>query len=273
MAGANQSTDQVKSNFLPEFIPSKIAQVQKVALGESAIDLEAAGAGTKPIADVVSENTGESLIAQIQGNPPPIKVGNPVLEGTTETTNTSPGILNLVGTDDSDTLIGGSGNDFISGRKASDSLDGGLGNDSIYGGKGLDTLTGGSGDDILFGGRGADSLDGGAGNDSLYGGKANDTLLGGLGDDFLSGENGDDFLTGGSGNDRFLLNPDSGSDTILDFEVGIDKFALGNGLTFQQLEISQTAIGTLLKVASTNQVLATVTGLNSSITPSNFVLL
>jgi FG-GAP-like repeat/RTX calcium-binding nonapeptide repeat (4 copies) len=278
MAGANQSTDQVKSNFLPEFIPSKIAQVQKVALGESAIDLEAAAAGTKPIADVVWENTGESLRAKIQGNPAPSQPAVPIVEGDIiEVGNTEPEILgeegkNLVGTDDSDTLIGGSGNDFISGRKASDSLDGGLGNDSIYGGKGLDTLTGGSGDDILFGGRGTDNLDGGEGNDSLYGGKANDTLLGGLGDDFLSGENGDDFLTGGSGNDRFLLNPDSGSDTILDFEVGIDKFALGNGLTFQQLEISQTATGTLLKVASTGQLLATVTGLNSSINASDFGL-
>jgi Ca2+-binding RTX toxin-like protein len=80
-------------------------------------------------------------------------------------------------------------------------------------------------------------------------------------------------LTGGSGSDRFLLNLDTGSDTVLDFEVGIDKFALNNGLTFQQLDISQTATGTLLKVASTGQVLATVTGLNSSITASDFVLL
>ena len=268
MAEANQQIDQVKSNFLPEFIPSEIGKVQKVALGESSIALEAAAAGTKPIAEVVSENTGEFLTAKIQGNPAPAQPAVPVVQGDVELVNTSPEILgaegkNIVGTDDSDTLIGGSGNDFISGKKGSDSLDGGAGNDSIYGGKGLDTLTGGSGDDILFGGRDADSLDGGAGNDSLYGG---------LGDDFLSGENGNDFLTGGAGSDRFLLNSGSGSDTILDFEVGIDKFALGNGLTFQQLEISQTVAGTLLKVTSTGQLLATVTGLNSSITASDFVL-
>ena len=116
-------------------------------------------------------------------------------------------------------------------------------------------------------------MDGGIGNDSLYGGKGDDTLLGGLGDDFLSGENGNDFLTGGAGSDRFLLSQGSGSDTILDFELGIDKFALGNGLSFQQLEISQTVAGTLLKVTSTGQLLATVTGLGSSITASDFVLL
>ncbi|NJK70586.1 MAG: hypothetical protein HC941_32485, partial [Microcoleus sp. SU_5_3] len=70
-AEANQKTDRVKSNFLPEYIPSEIAKVQKVALGESSIDLEAAAAGTKPIAEVVSENTGEFLTAKIQGNPLP----------------------------------------------------------------------------------------------------------------------------------------------------------------------------------------------------------
>nr|MCU0547105.1 hypothetical protein [Oscillatoriaceae cyanobacterium Prado104] len=175
---------------MPEFIPSEIAKVQKVTLGESSIALEAAAAGTKPITEVVSENTGESLRAKIQGNSAPSQPAVPVVEGDIEVVNDSPEILgaegkNLIGTDDSDTLIGGSGNDFIGGRKASDFLDGGLGNDSIYGGRELDTLTGGGGDDILFGGRGVDSLDGGAGNDSLYGGKANDTLLGGAGDDFL----------------------------------------------------------------------------------------
>jgi Ca2+-binding RTX toxin-like protein len=276
MAEANQSTDKVKSNFLPEFIPSEIAKVQKVALGESSIDLEAAGAGTKPIAEVVSENTGESLNAQIQGNPAPIRPGGTVIKETPDPNEpVNPPLSadgkNLVGTDDSDTLIGDSGNDFISGRKANDSLDGAAGDDSIYGGKGLDTLTGSGGDDILFGGRGFDSLDGGAGNDSLYGGKGNDTLLGGAGDDFLSGENGDDFLTGGAGNDRFLLSLGSGSDTIVDFELGIDKFALDNGLTFQDLALDRTATGTLLKVASTDRILATVTGLNGTITAADFI--
>ncbi|NJK75433.1 MAG: hypothetical protein HC942_17125, partial [Microcoleus sp. SU_5_6] len=277
MAEANQKTDRVKSNFLPEFIPSEIAKVQKEALGKTAIDLEEAAAGTKPIAVVVWENTGEYLTAKIQGNPVPSQPAVPVVTGDIiEVGNTAPENpgdedKNLAGTDDRDTLIGGSGNDFISAIKASDSLDGGAGNDSIYGGRELDTLTGGDGDDILFGGRGADSLDGGEGNDSLYGGKGNDTLLGGAGDDFLSGENGDDFLTGGGGNDRFLLNSGNGSDTIDDFELGIDKFVLDNGLTFQDLAIDRTATGTLLKLASTDRVLATVAGLNGTITAADFV--
>jgi hypothetical protein len=279
MVESNQQIDQVKSNFSPESIASEIGKVQKVALGESAIALKEAAAGTKPIAQVVSENTGESLTTKIKANPAPDQPATPiVVGGITEVGNTSPEILgvdgqNFVGTDDNDIFRGGSGNDFINGIKGNDSLDGGAGNDSIYGGRGLDMLTGSGGNDILFGGRDADSLDGGIGNDSLYGGKGDDTLLGGLGDDFLNGENGNDFLTGGAGGDRFLLNSGGGSDTILDFEVGIDKFALGNGLSFQQLEISQTVAGTLLKVGSNGQVLATVTGLGSSINASDFVLL
>ncbi|NJS13088.1 MAG: hypothetical protein HC789_23310, partial [Microcoleus sp. CSU_2_2] len=91
MVEANQSTDRVKSNFLPEFIPSEIGKVQKVTLGESAIALEAAAAGTKPIAEVVSENTGEFLTAKIQGNPAPSQPAVPVVTGDIiEVGNTEP---------------------------------------------------------------------------------------------------------------------------------------------------------------------------------------
>ena len=51
-----------------------------------------------------------------------------------------------------------------------------------------------------FGGQGADYLQGGQGNDTLYGNKGNDTLIGGLGED------------------GFVFGPDSGDDTIQDYE-------------------------------------------------------
>ncbi|NJM62485.1 MAG: hypothetical protein HC849_23470, partial [Oscillatoriales cyanobacterium RU_3_3] len=60
-------------------------------------------------------------------------------------------------------------------------------------------------------------------------------------------------------------------DTVSDFEIGIDKFALDNGLTFQDLAFDRTATGTLLKLASTDRVLATVVGLNGTITAADFV--
>ncbi|MCC3431585.1 MAG: calcium-binding protein [Microcoleus sp. PH2017_03_ELD_O_A] len=246
MVEANQQIDQVKSNSSPESIASEIAKVQKVALGESAIKLEAVGVAI--LTGDVNPSTTSTTLLGFEGK-------------------------NLVGTDDNDTLLGASGNDFISGRKGSDSLDGGAGDDSIYGGKGLDTLTGNSGDDILFGGRGADSLDGGAGNDSLYGGKGDDTLLGGLGDDFLSGEKGNDFLIGGEGSDRFLLNLDSGIDTIANFDTDSDKIILGNGLSFGQLDITQTASGNAIKIAATGSVLANVSGVTGLLRANDFVVI
>jgi len=65
------------------------------------------------------------------------------------------------------TLIGGRGNDTLSGSAANDLLDGGRGDDSLSGGSGVDTLNGGRGD----------------GNDTVNGGPGRDTLAGGAGDD------------------------------------------------------------------------------------------
>lgn len=56
---------------------------------------------------------------------------------------------------------------------------GGGGNDHISGGRGNDVLIGGAGKDDLEGGRGADILIGGAGKDKLQGGRGNDLLIGG----------------------------------------------------------------------------------------------
>lgn len=200
-----------------------------------------------------------------------LKIGGDIEVVNTSGENLGAEGKNLVGTDDRDTLIGDSGNDFIGGRKASDSLDGSTGNDSIYGDRELDTLTGGSGDDILFGGRGADSLAGDEGNDSLYGGNGNDTLLGGSGDDFLSGDNGDDFLIGGEGSDRFLLTPDSGIDSIANFETDTDKIVLRNGLSFEQLEITLNAGENVVKIAATGAVLANVSGVSGMLRSNDFV--
>jgi subtilisin family serine protease/Ca2+-binding RTX toxin-like protein len=261
MATANQRVDSAVSSTATS-IPEAVARVQKVALGQTTQDFKAVGAGNKPISQVVSDNSGTALDTKIQAVTLPAGIGTPIVAGDADLGSNSPN--QVLGTNGDDILISNSANDVLMGMRGNDSLDSRLGNDSLFGGKGSDNLLGGSGDDALFGGRGADILNGGDGDD---------ILLGGNGDDFLNGGLGNDILTGGNGSDRFLLNPDRGSDTILDFEVGIDKFALGNGLTFQQLEISQTAGGTLLIFASTGKVLATVTGLNSSITASDFIVL
>ncbi|WP_234813629.1 M10 family metallopeptidase C-terminal domain-containing protein [Candidatus Williamhamiltonella defendens] len=110
-------------------------------------------------------------------------------------------------------------------------MSGGRGSDQLWGGKDNDYLLGGEDQDFLFGGQGNDRLVGGRGRDQLWGEKGDDTLLGEMGDDWLSGGIGSDKLTGGPGRDIFVYQTcdDSSTlstDTICDFEVGIDKIDL-----------------------------------------------
>ena len=123
---------------------------------------------------------------------------------------------------------------------------------NINGTPGNDNLTGTPGNDIINGLRGNDILNGGGGNDNLSGGKGFDTLNGGL---------GNDTLVGGTGNDVFVLSAGLGVDTISDFANGQDTFQLINGLTFGQLSISAGTNSTLIRVVSTNEVLAALTGI------------
>jgi Ca2+-binding RTX toxin-like protein len=70
--------------------------------------------------------------------------------------------------DDIENLIGGTGDDVITGNALANNIDGG---------DGADTLAGGAGNDILFGGAGVDALSGGDGDDLLDGGAGTDTPL------------------------------------------------------------------------------------------------
>jgi hypothetical protein len=85
---------------------------------------------------------------------------------------------------------------------------GGAGNDRIRGSTLSEKLLGGPGNDIISGGRcDADELDGGPGNDKLTGGPNDDILRGNAGNDRLSGGRGDDQLFGGPGRDRLVGGP------------------------------------------------------------------
>ncbi|WP_232419330.1 calcium-binding protein [Paracoccus sp. N5] len=161
----------------------------------------------------------------------------------------------LYGEGGNNTLRGGAGDDLLWGQAASDYLSGDDGNDTLYGFRGADTLFGGLGDDLVNGGEGDDEASGGegndtllgetgndilrgeGGNDSLAGGGGHDLLDGGEGDDRLEGGAGYDTLTGGAGADVFVFtsaeNFGSGSDTITDFQTGLDRIDLsGLNLTF-----------------------------------------
>jgi Tol biopolymer transport system component len=130
-------------------------------------------------------------------------------------------------------------------------INGTPGNDNLTGTSGNDIINSSEGDDVLTGVRANDVLNGGDGNDILSGGKGSDTLNGGL---------GNDTLVGGAGNDVFVLGAGLGVDTISDFTKSQDIIQLINGLTFGQLSISSETNGTLIRLASSGEVLASVTG-------------
>jgi len=106
---------------------------------------------------------------------------------------------------DIEIVIGGEGNDSITGSLISNTL---------YGNGGFDTLDGSDGNDALFGGTNADLLLGGAGDDTLGGGKGHDSLVGSDGQDVLTGGLGNDTLVGQTGNDTLYAN-DGFADTLL----------------------------------------------------------
>jgi Ca2+-binding RTX toxin-like protein len=86
----------------------------------------------------------------------------------------------------------------------------------------IEVLIGGRGNDTITGSARGDRLNGGAGDDVLRGGDGDDVLIGGEGNDTLYGENGDDtFLatndTSSDGND--VINCGPGSNDALDYSV------------------------------------------------------
>lgn len=132
----------------------------------------------------------------------------------------------LLGTNASETIDGGPGDDEINALGGDDQGDGGAGNDTILAGWGDDRFLGGAGDDRLFGNTGNDFLSGQDGADRIFGGPGNDALRGGDGNDHLIGNAGDDDIKGGLGNDA--LNGGEGNDQLIGGE-GDDDIEGGPG--------------------------------------------
>ena len=127
-----------------------------------------------------------------------------------------------------DTLLGGQGDDHISGGGL---LDGNLGNDFI---SGSGQLIGEDGDDTLISPGAHDVLNGGAGNDLLSATHGADLVNGGAGDDTIDGSANASTLAGGGGSDRFIVSagrlaPGSGPQ-IIDWDGDHDTLSF-TGLT------------------------------------------
>jgi hypothetical protein len=213
--------------------------------------------------------------------------GNPLQISSFDTTSTQGGsiTLNDNGTVDDlsdDLLVYTPASDLLGFDSFSYTIDNGIGgvatatvNLAVFsqlGTFGNDTLTGSSVADFIRGGAGDDLVDGTEGNDKLLGNWGNDILVGGEGNDLLAGGFGNDLLVGGAGSDRFLLVSNLESDTIADFESGVDALALFGTLTFGQLEITQSNDDTLISVTGTGEVLATLTGVQANLlTAADFI--
>ena len=180
------------------------------------------------------------------------------------------------GTPEDEVLVGEAENNLIRADIGNDTAAGGAGDDFIYGEEGDDILRGDEnsrtpggtvgGNDTLSGGLGNDSIGGKGGNDELYGDEGNDSLWGDDGDDILRGGLGDDVLTGddfsgGSGSDTFILAPGEGTDTIVDFEVGVDFIGLA-GLTFAEILVTSEAGSTAIAIGE--ETLAILPGVDAA---------
>ena len=134
-------------------------------------------------------------------------------------------------------MIGGSGNDLVSGGIGIDKLLGGTGDDYIDGGQDTDPNT--HGDD------GNDIIDGGSGTDVLYGDNGDDLILDGADVDISFGGNGDDIMRVGDIAQALGAGPDEvlGGDGITDEgntpgSIGFDimdfslQQARGEGVTY-----------------------------------------
>jgi len=148
------------------------------------------------------------------------------------------------GIDLSSALIGGSGNDLISGKDANDLLVGRSGNDELDGGNGADIIFAGEGNDTVYGGDKGDYIDGGDGNDVIYAGvrpdnidpippgvvldTGDDRILAGSGDDRVYVGSGDDLISLGDGNDDVYLTTYS-TRTVIWGGAGIDSYHFAEG--------------------------------------------
>lgn len=162
----------------------------------------------------------------------------------------------IEGTDEAEEIVGPDSDVQILAAGGNDTVAGGLGNDEILGQDGDDLLRGdlnernsaeAGGDDTIRGGAGNDRIGGKAGNDELLGDEGDDEIFGDQGDDLLDGGLGDDILHGDSGDifggaDIFVLAAGAGTDTIVDFEIGLDLIGLAGGLTFDDLTVADGEI-------------------------------
>lgn len=141
----------------------------------------------------------------------------------------------------------------------------------------IDDLVGGSGNDNLTGDALANTLDGMDGNDTIAGGLGNDLIYGGAGSDTLIADGGNDLLVGNysyfdfgdNASDTFVIGTNAGTVTINDFELGVDKldvsaFNLGGSNYWTATATMSSLTTTTLTLTGQNQEVVTINMLGVS---------
>jgi len=179
----------------------------------------------------------------------------------------------LAGDNGANVLIGGGGDDLLKGRAGGDELIGGAGIDTAdysesQGFVNISLLTGFAG-----GGSGSHAIgDSWDSIENLNGSAFGDRLSGDDGANALNGLAGDDLLRGGGGADTFVFADGFGSDTVLDFEDGLDllDFSQHSEISgFGQLTVTDSGADAVVEDGFGNEI--TLLGQAGNITGSDFL--
>ncbi|MBU0631660.1 tandem-95 repeat protein, partial [bacterium] len=139
--------------------------------------------------------------------------------------------------------------------------------DSLIYGTGDDYVDALAGDDIVIALGGNNIINGNSGNDTIQTADGNDLLIGGDGNDTLDAGAGDDRLEGGLGDDTYIFNRGDGSN-IVDDQDGLDSLKFGLDITQDDLVLYQD--GNNLVVALKEDGVATLE-LQDKITLTNWL--
>ena len=137
--------------------------------------------------------------------------------------------------------------------------------DTLIGGAGNDTLSGADSDDLLVGNAGDDLMGGGGGNDTLLGGAGRDTLDGGNGNDIVDGQGGADSLSGGAGDDTIIWDGQSDGNDTINSDTGGDTLRVGGKSTDDTFTVSQSAASELVVSQGTSSISVAGMGLEAGI--------
>ena len=176
--------------------------------------------------------------------------------------------INATGNGQANTLIGNSGNNVLDGAVGADTMIGGAGND-VYSvdnlgdtivelaGQGIDTVFSSVNFALWQHGQHVENLTLiGSSNLSGVGNARSNVIQGNSGSNWLDGSAGNDTLTGGTGADTFVFLAAGDTDTITDFQDGIDTIRIGVGASnFSQVTVTDVGADTHLTFGSNTVIL------------------